>query len=128
MILYHYTTKASFDQIQATKTINPSDPWTTMDASFGRGWYFTDLAPSQCNAWTVAYCWRSLSVFNKVEAYLKFDIPGDAVSRCRDHVYMLSVWDKRINYLEGSLTPGCAAGPCFICDVVRRVKQFFGLV
>jgi len=125
MILYHYTTKQSYDEIIRNNTIHPSNPWTTMDAAYGHGWYFTDLPPDKCDAWTVAYCWRSLSVFEKVEYYLKFDIPDTPLKRCRDHVYMITAWDNRIKYLEGNATPKCQKGSCLACDVISKIKQFF---
>ncbi len=128
MILYHYTTKQSYDEIIRSNTIRPSNPWITMDAAYGLGWYFTDLPPDKCDAWTIAYCWRSLSVFEKVEYYLKFEIPDELTKRCRDHVYMITGWDNRIQYLEGKATPKCSKGPCLVCDVISKVKQFFGWI
>lgn len=127
MLVYHYTSKSSFNDILRTAVLTPSDPWTTMDASYGHGWYFTDFPPDKCDAWTVAYCWRSISVFTKVECYLKFEIPDDILKHCRDHVYMISAWDDRIKYLEGKETPKCPKGPCLLCDAIASVKQFFGL-
>ncbi|MFH1743732.1 MAG: HYD1 signature containing ADP-ribosyltransferase family protein [bacterium] len=126
MILYHYTSERAFNEIQRTKKIIPTDPWTTMDAAYGHGWYFTDLTPDTCDAWTVAYCWRNAAVFNKVECYLKFDIPDGILKHCRDHVYMISSWDDRIEYLEGKKTPNCSKSPCLSCDVISRVKSRFG--
>jgi len=127
MVLFHYTSKDSFNEILRTKKILASDPWTTMDAAYGHGWYFTDLAPNQCDAWTVAYCWRSLSVFNRVEYYMKFDIPDGSLKYCREHVYMLSKWDDRISYIEGKETPKCSKGPCIMCSVISTVRKFLGL-
>jgi hypothetical protein len=127
MILYHYTSKAAFDQILKTGTILPTDPWTTMDKAYGHGWYFTDLAPDKCDAWTVAHCWRAVTEFGKVQCYLKFEIPEGLYRYCREHVYMLSVWDKRIQYIEGKETPKCGKGSCFVCEVMTKVKQFLGL-
>ena len=127
MILYHYTSKTAFDQIVSTGKISPTDPWTTMDKAYGHGWYFTDLAPDKCDAWTVAHCWRTVSEFGKVQCYLKFDIPDELLKHCRDHVYMLSVWDNRIKYMEGKETPKCGKGSCFVCEVMTKVKQFLGI-
>lgn len=127
MILYHYTSKMSFDNILRTGQIEPSAPWTTMESSFGHGWYFTDLPPNQCDAWTVAYCWRSLSVFSKVQCYLKFEIPDNIPKKCREHVYMVSSWDNRMKYIEGKETPKCSKGSCLLCDVIGKVKQFLGM-
>lgn len=128
MILYHYTSKAAFDEIIRTGDIKPTDPWTTMDKAYGHGWYFTDIEPTHCYAWTVAYCWRdvSTSVFGKTEAYLKFEMPDHLPRHCRDHVYMLSQWDDNIKYLEGKTTNKCSKGPCFICDILTKVKKAFG--
>jgi hypothetical protein len=127
MILYHYTSKTAFDQIISTGNILPTDPWTTMDKAYGNGWYFTDLAPDQCDAWTVAHCWRTVSEFGKVQCYLKFDIPVGLAKHCREHVYMLSAWDSRIKYIEGKATPKCGKGSCFVCEVMTKVKQFLGI-
>lgn len=128
MILYHYTTKQSYEEIIRTGTIHSSNPWTTMDAAYGHGWYFTDLAPDKCDAWTVAHCWRSLSVFEKVEYYLKFDIPDAILKHCRDHVYMITAWDNRIQYLEGKANTKCPKGACLACEVISKIKRFFGWV
>lgn len=127
MILYHYTSKSAFDQIISTGNLLPTDPWTTMDKAYGHGWYFTDLAPDKCDAWTVAHCWRTVSEFGKVQCYLKFNIPDGLLKHCRDHVYMLSAWDSDIKYLEGKETPKCGKGSCFLCEVMTRVKQFLGI-
>jgi hypothetical protein len=128
MVLYHYTSKEAFQEIFRTNLIHPSDPWTTMDASYGRGWYFTDMAPDKCDAWTVAYCWRSISEFKKVQCYLKYEIPDDILIKCRDHVYVLYSWNARIKYLEGKETPNCGKAPCFRCEVISNVKKFLGVV
>ncbi len=127
MILYHYTSKDSFDKIMSTGKLLPTDPWTTMDKAYGQGWYFTDLAPDQCDAWTVAHCWKTISEFGKVEYYLKYDIPDEIVKHCREHVYMLSAWDNRIRRIEAKENPKCGKGSCFLCDVITRVKQFLGI-
>ena len=127
MILYHYTSKACFDRIKKTESLDVSDPWTTMDASYGRGWYFTDLEPTNCDAWTIAHCWKNLSAFSKVECYLKFDIPDHIIKHCRDHVYMINNWHENIKYLEGNNTPKCGKGSCFVCDIIGKVKQFLGI-
>ena len=127
----------SFDNILRTKQIDPSAPWTTMDSSYGHGWYFTDREPATaCNAWTVAHCWRRLDIFNRVEYYLKFDVADHVLKKCREHVWMISApqWDGTIDgswpvvFLEGKKNPGCTkAVSCLVCDVIGKVKQFFGL-
>jgi len=127
MKLYHYTTKFSYEQIIKTNTLMISDPFTTMDAAYGKGWYFTDQSPDKCNAWTVAYCWRSLKVFDKVEYYLEYEIPDYLLRKCRDHVYMLTYWDSQIKRINNGETPKCSKGSCLMCDVIAKVKIFFNL-
>jgi len=99
-----------------------------MDKAYGQGWYFTDRPPDKCDAWTVAYCWRNITVFEKVEYYLKFDIPDEILKHCRDHVYMLTKWDDRINYIEGSKNQECSKGSCIDCDIIPKVKEFFKFI
>jgi hypothetical protein len=124
MIVYHYTTKEAYTQILKSREILQSDPLTTMDAAYGKGWYFTELKPDQCKAWTVAYCWRSLDVFEKVDCYLEFDIPDHLLKKCRDHVYMLNVWYPQIKHINGGETPKCSKGSCFVCSVIATVRSF----
>jgi hypothetical protein len=111
-----------------TNTLNRSDPWTTMDAAHGVGWYFTDLGPDTCDAWTLAYCWRRLDIFTRVEANLKFYIPDEIVTHCRDHAYILKTWDNRIKYLEGNRNRKCPkAVSCLLYETITRVRRFLGL-
>lgn len=135
MIPYHYTSKAGFDAITRSGVLNASDPWTTMDAAYGYGWYFTDHPPDKCDAWTVAHCWRRLDVFDRVEYYLKFDIPDHLLESCRDHVWMIASadWDgstgttSPVKYLAGQKNQACSkAVSCLLCDVISKVKGFFG--
>ena len=74
MIVYHYTSKESYNEIMRTTAIKPSSPWTTMDANYGVGWYFTDLGPDTCDVATAYHCWRDTTALDRVEYYLKFDI------------------------------------------------------
>lgn len=135
MILYHYTSADNFRAITRSGLLHASDPWTTMDAAYGHGWYFTDRPPDKCDAWTVAHCWRSLDVFQRVEYYLKFDIPDHLLKNCREHVWMIdqSDWNGNLNnrwpvtYIEGKKNQGCSkAVSCLVCDVISKVKSFLG--
>ncbi len=119
MIVYHYTSKQSFDEIIRTSSIKPSDPWTTMDATFGEGWYFTDLGPNICDMEIMYYCWRNTSVFDRLECYMKFDIHNSILQSCRPHVYMVAVdkWNAdSAKYLEGGATTNCSSKPCATCE------------
>jgi len=102
MIVYHYTTKESFDTITRTKQIIPSSPWTTMDSAYGTGWYFTELGPEYCDVCIAKMCWNNVTVLDRVTHYLKFDINYTILKPCRTHVYMLQEWkEELIKYLGG---------------------------
>ncbi len=105
----------------------PTDPWTTMDKAYGHGWYFTDLDPNKCDAFTIAHCWRSSKAFKKIEYYLKFQIPDHLVKKCREHVYMLDYWDKTIKYLEGNKNKECTSAPCESCNKYSKIKNDFSI-
>jgi len=136
MILYHYTSSEAYDNIIAGNVLNPTQPFLTQDAAYGYGWYLTDQPPTNCDAWTVAHCWQTvgISIFGKIECYLKFDVPDWMVKKGREHVYLiaLSSWDGKlspngaIKYLEGAKTPGCSKKPCWLCESIAKVKAFFG--
>jgi len=127
MILYHYTSNKSFNEITRTG-LKASAPWTAKDSAYGPGWYFTDLAPETCDAWTVAFCWRRLDVFTRVESYLKYDIPDEIVTFCREHVYMIKRPDARIRYIDGGPNKKCSTSiSCFVCDTFKRVRAWLGL-
>lgn len=126
MIVYHYTTEESYNEIQRTKIIRPSDPWTTMDAAHGNGWYFTDLEPQTCDMGVAYHCWRNTStnVLEKAEYYLKFDINSQILINCREHVYMIQKWDENlIKYLGGGKNKDCGLKPCLTCKKGEKYKR-----
>ena len=119
MIVYHYTSKQSFDEIIGTNQFKPSDPWTTMDARFGEGWYFTDLGPNTCDMAIMYHCWKDTSVLERVEYYLKFDIDNSILESHREHVFMVALgkWNSNlIKYLAGSAMTTCPSKPCATCE------------
>jgi len=137
MILYHYTSKENYDNIITGNVLNPTQPFLTQDAAYGYGWYLTDRTPDTCDAWTVAHCWQttSTSFYDKVECYLKFDIPDWLVKKGRDHVYLIALtsWNgllsqtTAVKYIEGGRTPGCSKKPCWLCETIHAVKKFLRL-
>lgn len=126
MIVYHFTTKESFDEINRTGDFKPSNPWTSMDAAYGTGWYFTSLNPDTCDMAVAYYCWRNTSntVLQRVEYYLKFDIESKILNKTREHVYMVRNWDKKsIKYLGGDKNKNCSLKPCETCDKAKRYRK-----
>ncbi len=107
--LYHYTTKAAYDEIIRSGRIMPSDPWTTMDASYGRGWYFTDLGPEYCDVCIAEHCWRTQNALVKVDHYLEFDAEQTGVGflqKCRAYVYMIVRWvTTKLRHVGGGAKP-----------------------
>jgi len=124
MIVYHYTSKESYDEIVRTGKFRPSSPWTTMDAAYGIGWYFTDLEPDTCDMAIAYHCWRNTDLLGRVQYYLKFDIDISILKRCREHVYMVTEWDKNlIKYLGGYKNKDCKLKPCETCEKRRKYKK-----
>ena len=125
MIVYHYTTEEAFNEIGRTGQFRSSNPWTTMDAAYGTGWYFTDLGPDTCDVAVSYHCWRntSNSVLIRVKYYLKFDIEPKILQKTREHVYMVRSWDKElIKYLGGDKNKGCSLKPCETCDKAKKYR------
>ena len=136
MILYHYTSKDSYESITKSKKWYPSNGFIQQDSAYGHGWYLTDIAPETCNAWTVAYCWQRVDqdIFGKAEYYLKFDVPDSMRKNGREHVYLIPehLWTGDLNnygavkYLGGDKTGKCTtAVSCWICKKIQEVKTFF---
>ncbi|MHB8104970.1 MAG: HYD1 signature containing ADP-ribosyltransferase family protein [Dehalococcoidales bacterium] len=125
MIVYHYTTKEGFDDIKRTGTLRRSDPWTTMDAEYGTGWYFTDLDPHKCDLMVISYCWNNTTdiVLSRVAYYFKFDINESILVRTRDHVYMVEKWDEAlIKYISGEKSENCGKKPCNTCENAKKYR------
>ena len=123
MIVYHFTAKESYDEILRTKNIVPSNPWTTMDAAYGSGWYFTDLTPDTCEMAVAYHCWRNSNALERIQYYLKFDIDFSLFKKCRDYVYMVDNWDKNlIKYLGGYKNKDCPKKPCGTCETGKKYK------
>jgi hypothetical protein len=107
MIVYHYTTDKAYNEIMRTGELRPSDPWTTMDATYGTGWYFTDLDPNTSDEVISKYCWYQ-TLPERVRYYLEFDIDSALLKNTRTHVYMLpintiqeGVIRIRVSYVQG---------------------------
>jgi len=96
MILYHYTTRDGYLGIHNTGRVIPSgfksNPWTPKDASYGPGWYFTDLGPENCDACIALQCWADPNQTHKVEYYLEFQVHESLPRRCRAFVFMIGNW------------------------------------
>jgi len=126
MILYHYTTKESFDKIIETKNLNPSNPWTSQDHTYGNGWYFTDLDPQKCDIAIALQCWQTEESLSKVQYYLKYEIDDSISTFCRENVYIVKRWDNnKIKYVEGKKIPHCDQYPCSKCSKGKNIIQKF---
>jgi len=126
MIVYHYTTEEAFNEIGRTGQFRISNPWTTMDAAYGTGWYFTDLGPDTCDVALLYHCWRNTSndILKRVEYYLEFDIDSKILKNTREHVYMVGSWDeKSIKYIGGYKNKGCSLKPCETCDKAKKYRN-----
>jgi hypothetical protein len=88
MIVYHYTSKESYDEIMRTKEFRPSFFSTALDAAYGEGWYFTDLDPTTSDERLYYYLWRQ-PVPERVKRYLVFNIENTLLQQTRAHVYRL---------------------------------------
>jgi len=116
MIVYHYTNKASINSIIRSGRLRPSNPWTSADAAYGTGWYFTDLSPDTCDMDVAYYCWRNTySTRSRVKYYVAYNIPSSLLRTYRKHVYMLSRWDSRIRRVRYGEKPDCGLKPCRNC-------------
>jgi len=87
MIVYHYTSEDAFNQIMRDSSFRPSSFSTALDATYGEGWYFTDLAPhvpdsELCQIW-------GRCVPERVNRCLVFDIDDSLLQNTRPHVYRL---------------------------------------
>lgn len=121
MILYHYTTKNSYENITQSGQFARSSPLTTMDSAYGDGWYFTDLDPKKCDPMILWYCWQNVKVTERIEYYFKFDINDAIVKKCRDHVFMISSWaNQHIKYLGGDKNRNCSSKPCNVCEKGKK--------
>jgi hypothetical protein len=135
MILYHYTSKDSYEGITKSKKWYPSNGFIQTDSAHGHGWYMTDMDPEKCDGWTVAYCWQRVDqeIFGKVEYYLKLDVPDFMVKKGREHVYLIPehLWTGDLNsygtvkYLDGGKTRKCSTSvSCWICTKIQEIKTF----
>lgn len=121
-VLFHYTSKESYDSIIKTKTLNSSDPWTTTDAAYGHGWYMTDLDPQKCDIAIAINCWKDIDALRKVEYFLQFEVEDILIKECRKNVFLISNWDNsNIKFIKGDKIPGCTKKPCSTCDTGKEI-------
>lgn len=115
MKLYHYTSKESYEQILAMRELKPSVNSTT-DASYGPGWYFTNLGPESCEMNIKIKCWGSNIPQKKIEYYFCFDVPDDGYIPCRENVYLIPLGPQPQWKLEShGKKMECPRKPCEKC-------------
>jgi hypothetical protein len=121
-VLYHYTSKESYDLIVKTNTLNSSDPWTTTDAAYGHGWYMTDLDPQKCDIAIALNCWKDIDALRKVEYFLQFEVDDSEYIECRKNVFLIGKWDNsKIKYIKGDKIPDCSKRPCTTCEQGKEI-------
>lgn len=99
MIVYHYTTKESYNEIMRTREFQPSFFSTALDAVYGEGWYFTDLPPLSSNE-ELYQIWGQPEP-ERVECYLVFDIDYSTLLQdTRPNVYKLPLERMRENTIK----------------------------
>ena len=94
-VLYHYTNEAGYTGILASGELRPSNPVLNglrRDATYGFGWYFTDLDPSYCDVCIAEACWENYKSVTKVTHYFAFEAHDDVPERGRSWVYVVREW------------------------------------
>jgi hypothetical protein len=87
MIVYHYTEESAYNQIIITKELRPSFFSTSLDCTYGEGWYFTDLKPNNSDK-DLCQLWGQ-DVPERTRCYIEFDIHLSFLQNTRSHVYRL---------------------------------------
>lgn len=93
MIYYHYTSKVGYDEISKTSKFIPSYFSRALDATYGPGWYFTDLTPDKAD--DVLYQLWGGPEPDKTKYYIEFEIDPTWLEYCRPHV-----WRLRTEYIN----------------------------
>lgn len=107
MMLYHYTTEKRLELIRRTQEFKPSTN-TIADATYGGGWYFTDLPPTACERQRMYACWRTTTFHQRVRYYLKLDINSAALRNVREHVWFVPLGARLdLRLLSEGETPNC---------------------
>jgi len=121
MRLFHYTTEKRYYSILNSGRLDPSID-RSVDATYGEGWYFTDLRPGTCEKAIMVSCWQKTTMFQRIRYYLEFDIDDALIRKCRDHVYFvpihayISMPGKRFTLVSHGKNPECPLKPCYRCS------------
>jgi hypothetical protein len=116
MDLYHYTNQAGYNAIVTSGVLLPSTD-RVIDATYGEGYYFTDLGPSSCERRIADACWQNKFMTFKVEYYIKFNIPYGLAKWCRSNVYLVTTGTMtNFNVLEKGRKPNCSLKTWTSCE------------
>jgi HYD1 signature containing ADP-ribosyltransferase len=120
MGLYHYTKGASHvDLMEADRLVPSKDK--EHDATYGSGWYLTDLGPSACEKTLVQHCWPRTERAERARHYLELDVVAGKVLEMQKHVYFVpdssSVQFELVS--QGEVLE-CTLKPCDVCSLNRQ--------
>lgn len=103
---FHYTDERAYNQIRRTRRFRQSTRFTSMDAAYGNGWYFTDLPPSTDDTTIMQTCWRGGVNPTRLGYYLEFEIDPALATRTGVHTFVVKKWDSgRIRLVGGGPRP-----------------------
>ena len=96
MMLYHYTSRRAYEMIEKSGVVlhapgflerfvaklaaGELDKLLSFNSTYGAGLYLTDLDPQKCNVTIMRHCWQNVRKFEKVEYYIKYDVPDGVLN------------------------------------------------
>ncbi|MCK4352570.1 hypothetical protein KAW65_04090 [candidate division WOR-3 bacterium] len=118
MILYHYTDFVGYNGISSSGNLIPSTD-TVVDATYGKGHYFTDLAPTACDKQIMKCCWQNTFMTYRIGYYIKLSIPEVYVKKCpREHVYLVPIGSiTKFTLVDKGKKTECSLKPCEKCSL-----------
>lgn len=117
MVLYHYTDAKGYNGITNTNVLMPSTD-SMIDATHGRGYYFTDLSPDKCDRQIAKCCWGNKLFTDRVQYFLTCDIPQGVYQWCKPNVYLVPEGRaSNFNLIRKGPKPYCSLKPCNACSL-----------
>ena len=126
MIYYHYTDKHGYEEISRTNEFKPSYFSQALDATYGPGWYFTDLTPDKADD-ELYELWGGVAESDKTKYYIEFDIDPDVLQHCRPHVWRMEpdkISDDHIN-IKGAYRNDQNKLVLMVKRMGNRLRDFF---
>lgn len=104
MVVFHYTSHESLEQIINSKDFHPSYLNPQMDTAFGEGWYFTDLHPDTTPDEDLHQSLWMRPEPLKSKRYMAFEIDNSLLQYCRPNVYRMRLEELREKIIKINLT------------------------